>query len=97
MPLDGTGPVFLGALCRCQAALNPRGVAESWDSECLFCRGRRTAILHILDQWWVSFPVKNVIDALSSSRLQGLKIHQVSSIVTGPYMFAFTFVVAEAL
>src|SRR6266850_3093121 len=97
LPYVRTGPIFLGVLCRCRAALKPRGVAESWDSECLFCRGRRPAILHILDQRWVSSQVKNVIDALSRSRLQGLEIHQVSIIVTGPHMFVFTLVVAEGL
>ena len=77
----------MGVLCGCRVALDLRRVTESRDSEFLFCWDRKPAILHILDQRWVSFQVRGVLDALTSSRLQGLEIHQVSTTIVGSYMF----------
>ena len=58
-----------------------RSVTESLDSECLFGRGRKPTILHILDQRWVlvQLPIKRCDRCLTNTRLRGPKTRQVST------------------
>jgi len=73
----------VGYLCKHSVGLHaPK--TESLDSGFLLFGGRLPAILHVLDQRWVSLPIKDMIDTLPSSSLQGFKTRQVSISVLGP-------------